>query len=108
MTEIVKRSTIRALLGAALLLFALIAGAGLRAWALQGWRADPESRPLWEKHRLRSEEWLRHQIILNRLQAVDENATAVAVKLFWVRWTQRLLAGEVLYLTALAIVRPYL
>jgi hypothetical protein len=92
----------------ALFVFAVIAAAGLRAWALQGWRADPDARTLWEKDRLHSEEWLRHQIILNRLEAVDANATAVAVKLFWVRWTQRLLAVEVVYLTALAIIRPYL
>src|SRR3989442_7322303 len=69
------------LFGTALILFAAIAVAGLRAWALQGWRNDPESRPLWQKHRLHSEEWLRHQIILNRLDAVDANASAVDAKL---------------------------
>jgi hypothetical protein len=97
-----------ALFGLALLLFAVIAAAGLRAWAVQGWRADPDTRPLWEKDRFRSEEWLRHQIIINRLGAVDDNTTVVAAKLFWIRWTQKRLAIEVLYLSALAIVRPYL
>lgn len=92
----------------ALVGFAFIAGAGVNAWALQGWRHDPAPRPLWERHRLRSEEWLRHQIILNRLDAVDENAAAIAAKLYWVRWTQRLLALEVLYLVSLVILTPYL
>ena len=96
------------LFGIALILFASIAGCGLRAWGLQGWRHDPEPRPLWEKHRLRSKEWVQHQIILNRLESVDANAASIDEKLYWVRWTQRLLALEVIYLVALVIARPYL
>lgn len=92
----------------ALVGFACIAGAGVRAWALQGWRHDPEPRALWDRHRLHSEEWLRHQIILNRLDAVDQNADAIEAKLYWVRWTQRLLALEVLYLVSLVILIPHL
>lgn len=103
-----RDALVSVLFGVALFGFACIAGTGVRAWALQGWRHDPEPRPLWDRHRLRSEEWLRHQIILNRLDAVDENARAVDAKLYWTRWTQRLLALEVLYLVALVITIPYL
>jgi hypothetical protein len=103
-----RDALVSGLFALALVGFACIAGAGVRAWALQGWRHDPEPRPLWDRHRLRSEEWLRHQIILNRLDAVDENANAIDAKLYWVRWTQRLLALEVIYLVALVIVVPYL
>lgn len=92
----------------ALMLFACIAGCGLRAWSLQGLRHDPEPRALWEKHRLRTKEWVQHQIILNRLDAVDANLASIDEKLYWVRWTQRLLALEVIYLVGLIIVRPYL
>lgn len=46
-----------------------VAWCGLRAWSLQGWQRDPEPRPLWEKHRLDTKEWVQHQIILNRLDA---------------------------------------
>lgn len=92
----------------ALLLFVLIAGFGLRAWSLQGWRRDPEPRPLWEKHRLRTKEWVQHQIILNRLDAFDVNVALIDEKVYWVRWTQRLLAFEVVYLVGLIIARPYL
>lgn len=99
---------ISVLFGLAVLGFAFIAGSGVRAWSLQGWRNDPKPRPLWERHRLRSEEWLRHQIILNRLDAADANAAAIDAKLYWVRWTQRLLAVEVVYLASLVIVAPYL
>lgn len=90
------------------MLFACIAGCGLRAWSLQGWRNDPQPRPLWERHRLRTKEWVQHQIILNRLDAVDANSASIDEKLYWVRWTQRLLALEVIYLVGLIIVRPYL
>ncbi|MCP9485192.1 MAG: hypothetical protein MSC30_05000 [Gaiellaceae bacterium MAG52_C11] len=92
----------------ALVLFACVAGSGLRAWGLQGWRRDPEPRPLWEQHRLRAKEWVEHQIILNRLDAFDANASSIDEKLHWVRWTQRSLALEVVYLIALIVARPYL
>jgi hypothetical protein len=98
---------VSALFAGGLVLFAFIAGCGLRAWTLQGWRHDPASRALWERHRLRSKEWVQHQIILNRLDAVDANAASIAEKLLWVRRTQRLLALEVVYLVALIIVLPY-
>lgn len=96
------------LFGIALVLFASIAGCGLRAWGLQGWRHDPKPRPLWEKHRLRTLEWVQHQVILNRLDAVDANQASIDEKLYWVRWTQRLLAVEVIYLVGLIIARPYI
>jgi hypothetical protein len=104
----VRDTSVSILFALALALFACIAGCGLRAWSLQGWRHDPEPRPLWEKHRLRTKEWVQHQIILNRLDAVDVNAASIDEKLYWVRWTQRLLALEVIYLVGLVIVRPYL
>jgi len=56
----------------------------------------------------RTKEWVQHQIILNRLDAVDANAASIDEKLYWVRWTQRLLAVEVIYLVGLVIVRPYI
>lgn len=98
---------ITALFSFALIIFACLAAAGLYAWGIQGWRHDPEPGPLWERHRGRSAEWLRHQIILNRIASVNQNGIAIEDKLFWIRWTQRLLAVEVLYLVALTIARPY-
>lgn len=103
-----RGSTVSLLFAVALVLFACIAGCGLRAWNLEGWRLDPEPRPLWERHRLRTKEWVQHQIILNRLDAFDANASSIDEKLYWVRWTQRLLALEVIYLVGLILVRPHL
>lgn len=103
-----RDAAVSLLFALALMLFACIAGCGLRAWSPQGLRHDPEPRALWEKHRLRTKEWVQHQIILNRLDAVDANLASIDEKLYWVRWTQRLLALEVIYLVGLIIVRPYL
>ncbi|MGI9112537.1 MAG: hypothetical protein ACR2GT_10160 [Gaiellaceae bacterium] len=41
-------------------------------------------------------------------RCVDANAASIDEKLGWVRWTQRLLALEVVYLVGLIIIRPYL
>ena len=103
-----RDAVVSSLFALALVLFACVAGYGLRAWGLQGWRRDPEPRPLWEQHRLRTKEWVEHQIILNRLDAFDANTSSIDEKLRWVRRTQRLLAFEVLYLIALIVARPYL
>ncbi len=96
------------LFSVALGLFACIAGCGLRAWSLEGWRRDPEPGPLWEKHRLRTKEWVQHQVVLNRLDAFDANASSIDEKRHWVRRAQRFLALEVVYLVGLIVLRPYL
>jgi hypothetical protein len=101
-----KYVTLSSLGGLALFLAVLLSG-GL-AWSIVGWRGDPRPRQLWTRYRLWPEGWLRQQLILNWLDALDANQAAIDAKLRYVRLTQGLLGFEVVYLVAIVILRPYL
>lgn len=92
----------------ALLIYALAAALSLAAWQIIAWRSDPKTPALWEEHRDRSATWIRHQIILNRIESRGWNAARIERKVKLVRWAQRLLAAEILYLVLLLILRPYI
>lgn len=92
----------------ALLVYLGAAAFALLAWQVESWRSDPNPRTLWENHGNKSAEWLRHQIILNRIECRETNDVRIERKVVRVKWAQRLLAAEIVYLVAFLIVRPYI
>ncbi len=96
------------LFGLALVIFLGVVYEGWQAWRIRSWRVDPSARGLWEHFRDKSEEYLRHQIILNRLEGVDVNERRNQDKLRHLRWAGVWLLIEVLYLVGLVIAKPYL
>lgn len=96
------------LLGVGVGIFSLVAGLGLRAWAIYGYRRDPSPRPLWERYRNWPAEWLREQLIFNLVESFEHNARAIDAKLIYLKRTQYLLAIEVAYLAAVLVALPFL
>ena len=65
------------LFGVAVGIFLVIAWLGYRSWSIVGWRRDPDPRRLWGRYRLWPEGWLRQQIILNWVDAFDQNRLSI-------------------------------
>ena len=95
------------LFGVGVAIFFAVGWHGLKAWKTTPWRSDPAIGGLWEKHRLESAEFVRHQVILNRLEAIKTNQNGIDVKLDHLAVTQALLAIEVLYLSVVVLLGPY-
>jgi pimeloyl-ACP methyl ester carboxylesterase len=92
----------------AVLIYAAVVLMALRAWSIEAWRSDPQPRTLWEKHGNREIEWVRHQVVHNRLASRDANATAIDRKVKRLRWAYKLFALEIVYVAVLLILRPYI
>ncbi len=103
-----ERLLITLLFAGALALFLLLAREAWSAWTLKRWRTDPRAARLWEDYRAKTEEYIRHQIILNRLQAIATNEKNLDEKIRHLKNAGILLVLEVLYLVGLVMLRPYL
>lgn len=86
-------------------LFVLAAYFSARAWDFRLWRSDPEVKQLWENYQLKSEEYLRHQVIHNRLECLDENQEQLKTKLGQIKTAQRWLYVGFVYLVGLLLYR---
>jgi hypothetical protein len=96
------------LFGLAVVLFLGIVWLGYRSWSIVGWRRDPDPRRLWVRYRLWPEGWLRQQIILNWIDAHEQNQRSIDAKLRYLRLTQIALGVEVGYLVVIVIFRPFI
>jgi hypothetical protein len=89
-----------------LFIFGYLVYNGYQAWSIRGWRRDPEPEHLWRRYQLWPENWLREQIIWNRIQSRSKNQLAIDEKVARLRTTQWLLALLVGYLVLALILRP--
>jgi len=92
----------------ALALFVAVVACGYQAWAIRGWRRDPQPQRLWEHYRSWPDAWLRQQLVLNWIESYAANRERLRAKVQYIRLTQVLLGVETVYLVALTIARPYL
>jgi hypothetical protein len=90
---------------AAIPLLALAALFSGQAWGFRTWRRDPSGLKLWERYRLNSEEIVRHQVIQNRLQAIEHNRSLLTTKRRAVKRAQWSLYVAVAYVAALVLYR---
>jgi hypothetical protein len=63
---------------------------------------------LWSRYQLWPEGWLRQQLILNWVQAHQENRRSIDAKLRYLRLTQVTLGVEISHLVAIVIARPFI
>jgi hypothetical protein len=100
--------TVAILFGIAVAVFLAIIGLGYRSWSIVGWRRDPDPRRLWIRYRLWPEGWLRQQIVLNWVDAFEQNRLSIDAKVRYLRLTQIVLGAEVGYLVVIVILRPFI
>jgi len=86
-------------------LFVVAAYFSGRAWEFQKWRTDPDATALWENYRLKSDEYLRHQVIQNRLQSLELNGKKLSTKLGRVKMARLWLYAGFIYVVALLFYR---
>lgn len=94
---------LRVLYGVALPIFAGAAYFSARAWKFRDLRFDPNVLNLWEDFRLKTEEYVRHQVIQNRRESIPENAAELDDKLYWIKRAQVCLYGGFLYVGVLLL-----
>jgi len=88
-------------------LFVLPAYFSARAWQFRFWRSDPDVTRLWEKYRLKTDEFLRHQVIQNRLASLKTNDDLITTKVRQIKTAQFLLYIGFGYLVALLLYRVF-
>jgi hypothetical protein len=81
---------------------------GFLAWRTKQYRRDPDPRGLWERHRFKTTEQLRHQLVHNWIQCFEENRKTINRRLGYLKATQVLLGVEVVYVVAMVIAKPYI
>jgi hypothetical protein len=96
-----------ALFAVALASFAGVATLAFLAWRVKGWRADPNAAALWSDFRFEGEEWLRHQVIQNRLQSRAENEKHIQDRLWFLKRAQWGFAASSVYVIVVLLVLPY-
>ena len=89
------------------LVFVTVVATGYLALSIRGYYRDPEPEQLWPRYRSWPEDWLKQQIILNRLESWHENRSTIDAKLLYLRGAQVLLGCEIGYLVVVLILRPY-
>lgn len=95
------------LVAVAIFLFVLLATTAGLGWSLRGLRRDPLPAPLWEHYRLAPAPWLRQLLVLNLIASYDDNVRVLAGKIRYIKVAQGCLAVEVLCLSVLVILLPY-
>ena len=91
--------------GAAVPIFGVSAFFSARAWGFRKWRHDPNVGTLWANYRFRDEEVVRHGVIQNRLDAIEENNRQIDAKRRDAKWAQWSLYVGFIYVSALVLYR---
>jgi hypothetical protein len=88
-------------------LFVMAAFFSAKAWDFRLWRSDPDVTQLWENYQLKSEEYLRHQVIQNRLDCLKANEEPLKRKLRQIKTAQVSLYVGFVYLVGLLLYRVF-
>jgi hypothetical protein len=94
---------LRILYGIALPIFAAAAYFSGRAWRFRKFRSDPDVGGLWMHLRFKSEEYVRHQVILNRRESLETNDKELEDKLRLIKRAQFWLYCGFIYVWALLL-----
>jgi SMODS-associating 2TM, beta-strand rich effector domain len=95
----------KAVFAAGIPFFALAAFYSGLAWEFLKWRLDPDVRVLWDRYRGKSEEHVRHQVIQNRLDCLNDNQGKLELKLKRIKRARLWLYLGFAYLVALLLYR---